>query len=82
MKVAFAGSFAPRLAEPVKAQLALPCEIVVGDEGAIVTQLADVDVLVSGWTEGMIEARSRLIAENIARTARGEPPLNAIDPAR
>jgi hypothetical protein len=23
----------------------------------------------------------RLIAENIARTARGEPPLNAIDPA-
>jgi phosphoglycerate dehydrogenase-like enzyme len=36
---------------------------------------------VSGWTEGVIEARSRLIAENIARTARGEPPLNAIDPA-
>jgi phosphoglycerate dehydrogenase-like enzyme len=36
---------------------------------------------VSGWTEGMIEARSRLIAENIARTARGEPPLNVIDPA-
>ena len=36
---------------------------------------------VSGWTEGMIEARSRLIAENIARIARGEPPLNAIDPA-
>jgi phosphoglycerate dehydrogenase-like enzyme len=36
---------------------------------------------VSGWTEGMIEARSRLIAENIARTARDEPPLNAIDPA-
>jgi hypothetical protein len=29
----------------------------------------------------MIEARSHLIAENIARTARGEPPLNAIDPA-
>jgi phosphoglycerate dehydrogenase-like enzyme len=37
---------------------------------------------VSGWTEGMIEARSRLIAENIARIARGEPPLNAINPAR
>jgi hypothetical protein len=30
----------------------------------------------------MIEARSRLIAENIARIARGEPPLNAINPAR
>jgi phosphoglycerate dehydrogenase-like enzyme len=33
---------------------------------------------VSGWTEGMLEARTNLIAENIARTARGEPPLNAI----
>jgi phosphoglycerate dehydrogenase-like enzyme len=33
---------------------------------------------VSGWTEGMLEARARLIAENIARTARGEPPLSAI----
>jgi phosphoglycerate dehydrogenase-like enzyme len=36
---------------------------------------------VSGWTEGMIDARARLIADNIARTRRGEPPLNAIDPA-
>jgi hypothetical protein len=34
---------------------------------------------VSGWTEGMLDARARLIAENIARIARGEPPLNAID---
>jgi phosphoglycerate dehydrogenase-like enzyme len=33
---------------------------------------------VSGWTTGMMEARARLIAENIARTARGEPPLNRI----
>jgi phosphoglycerate dehydrogenase-like enzyme len=33
---------------------------------------------VSGWTEGMLEARARLIAENIERTARGEPPLNLI----
>jgi phosphoglycerate dehydrogenase-like enzyme len=35
---------------------------------------------VSGWTEGMLDARANLIAENIARTARGEPPLNAIAP--
>jgi phosphoglycerate dehydrogenase-like enzyme len=35
---------------------------------------------VSGWTEGMLEARATLIAANIERTARGEPPLNAIDP--
>jgi phosphoglycerate dehydrogenase-like enzyme len=33
---------------------------------------------VSGWTEGMIEARAGVIAENITRTARGEEPLNAI----
>jgi phosphoglycerate dehydrogenase-like enzyme len=33
---------------------------------------------VSGWTSGMMEARARLIAENIARTTRGEPPLNHI----
>jgi phosphoglycerate dehydrogenase-like enzyme len=36
---------------------------------------------VSGWTEGMIEARARLIADNIGRIRRGEPPHNAIDPA-
>jgi phosphoglycerate dehydrogenase-like enzyme len=33
---------------------------------------------VSGWTEGMLDARAGLIADNIARTARGEPPLNAV----
>ena len=33
---------------------------------------------VSGWTKGMLEARAGVIAENIARTARGEEPLNAI----
>jgi phosphoglycerate dehydrogenase-like enzyme len=34
---------------------------------------------VSGWTEGMLEARSTLIADNIARTLRGELPLNMIE---
>lgn len=34
---------------------------------------------ISGWTEGMLEARATLIAGNIARVARGEPPLNLID---
>jgi phosphoglycerate dehydrogenase-like enzyme len=33
---------------------------------------------VSGWTTGMMEARATLIAENIARAARGEPPLNQV----
>lgn len=36
---------------------------------------------VSGWTEGMMQARARLIAENIERIARGEAPLNAIGAA-
>jgi phosphoglycerate dehydrogenase-like enzyme len=35
---------------------------------------------VSGWTEGMLEARAKLIAGNIERTARGERPANEIDP--
>ena len=33
---------------------------------------------VSGWTEGMLEARAEAIAENIRRAARGEPPLNLV----
>jgi phosphoglycerate dehydrogenase-like enzyme len=33
---------------------------------------------VSGWTEGMLRARVRLIADNIRRVARGEPPDNLI----
>lgn len=35
---------------------------------------------VSGWTEGMLEARARLIADNVRRAARGEPPANLIAP--
>src|SRR5581483_3081098 len=33
---------------------------------------------VSGWTEGMLEARAKVIAENVGRVARGEPPANRI----
>ncbi len=33
---------------------------------------------VSGWTEGMLAARADIIAGNIERTARGEPPLNLV----
>ena len=35
MKAAFAGSIAVRLAEPVRRRLTIPCEIVTGDEAAI-----------------------------------------------
>jgi phosphoglycerate dehydrogenase-like enzyme len=33
---------------------------------------------VSGWTDGMLDARARLIAENIRRVAAGERPLNQV----
>jgi phosphoglycerate dehydrogenase-like enzyme len=33
---------------------------------------------VSGWTDGMLEARATLIAENIRRAARGERPENMV----
>jgi phosphoglycerate dehydrogenase-like enzyme len=33
---------------------------------------------VSGWTDGMLEARATLIAENIRRTAHGERPENMV----
>jgi len=33
---------------------------------------------VSGWTEGMLDARAKLIAENIRRVALGESPLNLV----
>lgn len=32
----------------------------------------------SGWTDGTLEARAKLIAENIRRTAHGEPVLNQV----
>ena len=36
---------------------------------------------VSGWTDGMLEARATLIADNILRTARGERPENMVPAA-
>jgi phosphoglycerate dehydrogenase-like enzyme len=35
---------------------------------------------VSGWTDGMLEARAKLIAENIRRVANREIPLNLVEP--
>ena len=35
---------------------------------------------VSGWTQGMLEARAQLIADNVERLARGEPLRNLIAP--
>ena len=61
IKVAFAGSFAARLAAPVRAKLTAPCAVAVDDEAAIVPALADTDVLVSmGFTRAMAAAAPRL----------------------
>ena len=61
MKIAFAGFFAVRLAEMVRSHLSIPCEAVEGDETAILSDLADTDVLVSmGFTSPMAEASPRL----------------------
>lgn len=62
MKVAFAGPFAIRLADPVRSHLASTCEIITEpDEAAIVAQLSDVDVLVSmGFDATMAAAATRL----------------------
>ncbi len=61
MKVAFAGAFAAQMAEPVRARVAVACEVVVDDEAGIVARLADVDVLVSmGFSAAMAGAAPRL----------------------
>ena len=33
---------------------------------------------VSGWTEGMLAARADVIAGNLDRLARGEPPVHHV----
>jgi phosphoglycerate dehydrogenase-like enzyme len=59
--VAFAGSFAALVVEPVRARLSIPCEVIADDEAGIVARLADVDVLVSmGFSRRMAEAARRL----------------------
>ncbi len=61
VKIAFAGAFAARLAEPVRQQLAMPHDIIVADEVGIVPQLGDVDILVSlAFSRDMGKAAHRL----------------------
>jgi phosphoglycerate dehydrogenase-like enzyme len=47
LTIAFAGSFAARLMEPVRERLSMPCDMLVGDEASLIPRLTDVDVLVS-----------------------------------
>ena len=45
--IGFAGTFAARLEEPVRAHLEMPCDVVVTDEAGIVSKLPDIDVLIT-----------------------------------
>ena len=61
LRVAFAGTFAASLADPVRAGLDTPCELIVADEAGILARLPEVDVLVTmGFTRAMGAAASRL----------------------
>jgi phosphoglycerate dehydrogenase-like enzyme len=59
--IGFAGTFAASLEGPVRAQLDIPCNVIVADEVGIVPQLSTVDVLVTmAFTREMGEAAKRL----------------------
>ena len=61
LRVAFVGTFAASLADPVRARLDTPCEVIVADEAGIVPRLPEIDVLVSmGFTRAMGAAATRL----------------------
>src|SRR2546428_5225081 len=61
LQVAFAGTFSATLEPPVRARLATPCDVIVGDEIGIVSRLSDVDVLVTlVFTREMGAAAKRL----------------------
>jgi phosphoglycerate dehydrogenase-like enzyme len=61
LRVAFAGTFAARLEQRVRAHLTIPCDVVVDDEAGIVSRLGDVDVLVTlAFTREMGAASRRL----------------------
>jgi len=61
LRIAFAGTFAARLAPPVGALLPPDCDIVVTDEPGVVGHMGDLDVLVSmAFTREMADAARRL----------------------
>src|SRR5262245_36289800 len=47
LRVAFAGTFAGRLAESVRSYLDTPCDVVLDDERGVLARLPEVDVLVT-----------------------------------
>jgi phosphoglycerate dehydrogenase-like enzyme len=64
VKIAFVGAFSVRLADRVKSHLKLPCDVILADEAAIVSQIAEVDAVVTlAFTRemGMAARRLRLV---------------------
>ena len=59
LTVALAGTFAASLEPSLRAELGVPCQIVVADEAAIVSKLGDVDVLVTMSFTGEMAAAAR-----------------------
>ena len=61
LRIAFAGAFAVRLEERVRAHLEMPCDIICADEVEIISRLPEVDVLVTmAFTPEMGAASRRL----------------------
>src|SRR3989442_6116773 len=61
LQVAFAGTFSVTLEPTVRARLEMPCDVIVADETGIVSQLSDVDVLITlAFTREMGAAVKRL----------------------
>jgi phosphoglycerate dehydrogenase-like enzyme len=81
MKVAFAGSFATRLMEPVRACLSLSCDILVGDETSLIPRLVDIDVLVSmAFSARVAEAAPRLRLVQVPGAGLDRIDLGALHP--
>lgn len=61
LRVIFAGTFAASLAEPVRRNLTIPCDVITSDETGIISRLADIDVLVTmALTTEMSRAATQL----------------------
>lgn len=61
LQVAFAGTFSATLEPTVRARLGMPCAVILADEIGIVSQLSDVDVLITlAFTREMGAAAKRL----------------------
>ncbi len=61
LRVAFAGTFAARFEEPVRARIRIPCDVIVDTESGIISRVPELDVLVTAaFTREMGLAARRL----------------------